>query len=152
MMSELLKYVPAHRIAEFKRFVLDKHSVIEENIESHDNFEAFVSEFIYGKIEDKKEQVEKDVPKKEKSEEEVFDEVVANKLSHVKWDEVKEISWSIAVTKDTLDNVYSIEVCTKTSVLKRIVLRDKEKSLRFLSHINIKFLKGIIWKRSMQSQ
>ncbi len=140
-MRSLAYYVPGHMIGKFIEFVKDNYNVEASTLED-DLLAKYSSEFTYGKKEEVKTEAPAKVEKeKVKTEEEVFDEVVKSKFSEIDWKIVYELIWMPAVTKDTSDNVYAIEVCSKEGVLKRIVLRDKDKSLRFLSHVNKIFMK-----------
>jgi len=141
-MVDLGLYIPAHKEGDFI-FFLERDYGIKVADLTDENVSEYVSIFIYGKDEPAKVDVPQVVTIVEKSEEEVFNEVVKDKLSHVNWNEVVEISWMPAVTKDTVDYIYAIEVYSGSTMLKRIVMRDKEKSIRFLLHINKLFTKAL---------
>jgi len=132
-------YVPSHRVAEFKEYLASK-GYSGESI-SEDNIRECASCFIYG--DEKKEVSEVSEVKKEKSEQEVFGEVIKSKFSNIVWDDVDEVVWMPAVTKDTSDSVFSIELWSLGSVVKRLVLRNKDKSLRFLAYLSGIFIKEI---------
>jgi hypothetical protein len=140
-MKSLAYYVPGHMIGKFVSYVKENYNQDAKTLDDA-LLTKYSSEFTYGKISDPEvtKNVEKKVEKVEKTEEEIFDEIARKKLE-VDWKDVVELAWMPAVTKDTGDNVYAIEVCSTVGVLKRIVLRDREKSLRFLSYINKFFVK-----------
>jgi len=142
-MVDLGLHIPAHKEGDFI-FFLERDYGIKVADLTDENVSEYVSIFIYGKDEPVKVDIPQVVTRVEKTEEEVFDEVVKDKLDHVNWNEVIEIIWMPAVTKDTVDCIYAIEVYSGSKMLKRIVMRNKEKSIRFLLHINKLFTKGII--------
>ena len=142
MMVDLGLYIPAHKERDFISFLKMDYGINVADL-TDENISKYVSIFIYGKDEPAKADASQVVTRVEKSEEEVFDEVVKDKLNHVDWNEVSDIIWMPAVTKDTADYIYAIEVYSRNTILKRIVMRDKEKSIRFLSYINKLFIKAI---------
>lgn len=142
-MCSLALYVPTYKIEEFRSFVLSRYNA-DIDSSSDEELRSFASVFIYGeKDESIKEKVEV-VKVKIKSEEEMFNDVVNKQLKIVEWDIVDEVSWMPAVTKDTGVFIYAIEVYSKNSLIKRIVMKDKAKSIRFLAHLNKIFIKGNI--------
>ena len=141
-MIDIALHIPAHKEKEFSSFLSENYGINVADL-TNENVSEYVSIFIYGKDEPVKVEAKQETVVKQKTEQEVFDEVVKTKLSVVSWEEVYEISWMPAVTKDTADHIYAVEVHSKRSLLKRIVLRDKEKSIRFLSHINKLFIKAL---------
>lgn len=147
-MKNLLIYVPGHRIEEFKVFVKSKTGQSAEEV-SDDELKNLSSLFIYGEEENKNEQKTNDsqlqiqAKPKIKSEKEIFDEVVFKQLNGIKWREATSIVWLPAVTKDTADCVYAIEVYRDKVLLKRIVIRNKQKSIRFLMYVNNIFEKEL---------
>lgn len=148
-MKKLSLYVPGHRIKEFKAFIESNTGQTVEDLNEAE-LDKLSSLFIYGKEEDKQEtnSAPVEVQVKPKTEKEIFDEIVFTKMPGVVWKEVTSIEWTPAITKDTKDLVYAVEVYTNNSLIKRIVMKDKEKSMRFLSHLNKIFLKELSEKNS----
>jgi len=142
-MSLINRYVPIPDIQAFKDFAKVRYDVDADTLEE-DVLAKYVNEFILSRKTKPKVEVAKVViPKIEKTEKEIFNEVVEKRFPSVEWDKVTEIIWMPAVTKDTADSVYSIEVVAGKVAYKKIVMRDKSKSLAFLSHLNLKFTKAL---------
>jgi hypothetical protein len=118
--------------------------------------------FIYGEEEP---QSEKEVVKDEENNTEhlsldldpaeqeklVFDQIVESKFAKLDWNEVSEISWEPAVLRDTGAFVYAVTVSSGKRALVKLVIKDKAKSTRFLSHVNKIFIK-VLYEREANSK
>ena len=130
-------YVPIHKIDDFKCF-LSNLEVDFDNI-SDDKLLVYASEFTYGVEKKSIEKKDENILIEKKTEEEIFYEVMEKKISD--WNVVEKIVWCPSILKGTTEYVFSIEIHMKNNTVKRIVLRDKKKSIRFLLFLENKLAK-----------
>lgn len=131
-MRRILKYIPVHMENSFVEYVAKEHGLTSKEIESSDRLESIAGEYLFKtKKEEKKD--EKSVV--EKTEKEVFDGICEKKFTEVLWANVTDISHSEVRIPDSVIPVFALDIMYGDKLSKRIVMRDYEKSLRFMGHV-----------------
>ena len=131
--NSILKYVSIGQQKEFLSFLSCKHNIQSVEDLCEDDISSFAREFLYDSN-DEADRVEEIIPEKKPTEEEVFDEILNTKMKHTIWHTVRECEWGHASVKGTGQIVYT--VCAGNG--KKVIFRDKAKSLRFLNRVQNK--------------
>lgn len=126
-------FVPAFRYSEFCSFAESRSGKGIEHIPK-DDILRYASIFIYGE-EDKPDTIIKETIL-EKTEEEIYEEIVLNKFNDIDWTTIDEVSWYLATINNGTENVFAVEAIDSGVTKKRIVIKDRKKSLGFMSYIN----------------
>ena len=131
-MKRLLNYIPIHMQDDFIRYVSVQYKMSPEDIESSDKLSSIAGEYLF-----KEKTRSKHSPvKKVKTEKEVFSDICSKKFSDVRWKDVTDISHSKVSVKDSVTQVYALDIMYGDKLYKRLVMRDYEKSLRFMGHVS----------------
>ena len=132
-MKRLLKYIPIHMEDNFLKYVLEHYGMSSAEIEMSPDLERMASDYFFKSKEGEKEYVPKS--KRIKTEKEVFADICKKKFIVVDWEEVTDISHYKVKVKDSVTPVYALDVICRDVVVKRIVMRDYDKSLRFMDYV-----------------
>ena len=131
-MKRLLKYIPLHMQDDFLEYALAHHKLLPEKIDSYVQLELVASEYLFKNKKGEKAHVSKEIRKTEK---EMFSDICRQKFSDVKWKYVTDISHSKVSVKDSATQVYALDIMYGDKLYKRLVMRDYDKSLRFMGHV-----------------
>ena len=133
-MKRLLKYIPIHMHDDFLEYALVYHKLLPENIDSCVQLELIASEYLFKNKKGEKDHVAEKIIKTEK---EMFSDVCRKKFTTVDWEEITDISHSKVKVKDSVTPVYALDIICRDVLVKRIVMRDYDKSLRFMDYVYV---------------
>ena len=131
-MKRLLKYIPLHMKDDFLKYAYEHHRLSPDKIESAVQLELIAGEYLF---KNKKGEDNKETKVKTKTEEEVFVDICDKKFGDISWEKITELVHSEVKIPDSVIPVFALDVMCGDKLEKRLVMRDYDKSLRFMDHV-----------------
>ena len=140
----IYSYIPSHRIGEFQVHMEQVYNIDFDDANLPGNIKEIVSSFLYPSESKTEDSHAPSAPKRRiiPKESESFQKVLDAKVPEEDREGVTELVWQPVVIKKTGRHMFAVEIFIGDSMIKRIVVEDKDKSFRFVSFLTKKLIYG----------